>query len=204
MKKLIIVLLVVVLGCSAAFAGDLSLGFSQGLVNTSFVASYDWDHFGVQGDVGFPVFFSTLSAVGAISEKASGESDKDINVLDFILPCVHVGGYWKAVNGKHFGWNLGLGGTAISYFVEGNARVFGLATVTSGLTYKFNDRFSMGLDSSVPLGLLIMPFSEEAAQYTVFGFIQGEGKGADIAMLLIGSVYYLINDAARLSFKWTI
>ncbi len=46
MKKLFIVLLVVAVATSSLFAfSGTSLGFSQGLVNTSFVASYDWENF---------------------------------------------------------------------------------------------------------------------------------------------------------------
>lgn len=203
MKKLIIVLLVAAVSCSAVFAGT-QIGFSQGLCNTSFVASHEWENFGVQGDVGFPLIYSTIGAIGVIKDKASGNSDKEVNILDFVLPGAHVGAYWKAVSGEHFGWNLGLGGSFQSYFVENKVRVFGCASITSGLTYRFNEKFSMGLDTSLPVAVILSPISKDIAQYTYFYYVQGEGKPADIFAVLFGVAYYGINELARLSFKWDI
>ena len=204
MKKLIIVMIIAAIACTSVFAGSLSLGFSQGLINTSFVASYEWDKFGVQGDVGLPIVFSSLSLAGAIQEKAEKNSEKEIDFLDFILPGAHIGAYWKAVDGNHFGWNLGLGGTIQSYFAEKKFRVFGGATLTSGISYKFNERFSIGLDSSIPIALVLYPINEDIAKYTCFMFVEGSGEPEDLAMALWGFPFYLINDLARLTFKWTI
>lgn len=205
MKKLFIVLLVVAVATSSVFAiSGTSLGFSQGLVNTSFVASYDWENFGVQGDVGLPLIYSTVGAIGAIAEKASGESEKETNILDFILPGAHVGAYWRAIKGEHFGWNLGLGGSFQSYFVENKIRIWGFASITSGLQYRFNDKFAIGLDTSVPIALPLSLISEDAAKCTCFYFVDGESKPADIAVILFGAIYYGINELARVNFKWSL
>ena len=203
MKKFVLILLVLTIACTAVFAGA-SIGFSQGLINTSFVASYEWDKFGVQGDVGLPLIYSTIGFIGAVNEKVNNDSEEEINILDFILPGAHVGAYWKAVNGKHFGWNLGLGGSFQSYFMKNKVRVIGMASVTSGLVYKFNEKFSMGLDTSVPLAFLLAPISSEAAQATFFYYVQGESEPGDIFAILLGASYYGINELARLSFKWSI
>ena len=204
MKKLIIVMIIVAVACTSLFAGDLSLGFSQGLINTSFVASYEWDKFGVQGDVGFPLVFTTLGAIGAIHDKVSGEEEKEVSILDFVLPGAHVLGYWKAIDGEHFGLNLGLGGTFQSYFMKEKFRLFGAATINSGLRYKFNEKFSIGLDSSLPLAVLLSPISKDLAQSTFFMYQEGGGEVGDIFAIFFGVIYYGINDLARLSFKWNI
>lgn len=206
MKKLIIVMIIVAVACTSVFAGDLSIGVSQGLVDTSFIASYEWDKFGVQGDLGFPLIFTAVAAAGAINEKINDdpEEQKEFNVLDFILPGAHVGAYWKAIDGEHFGWNLGLGGTFQSYFMKNKFRMIGFATLTSGLRYRFNDRFSMGLETSVPLALPLSLISEDVAKCTLFYYQEGEGEIGDIFVVLLGSTYYFINDLARISFKWSI
>lgn len=205
MKKLFIVLLVVAVATSSLFAfSGTSLGFSQGLVNTSFVASYDWENFGVQGDVGLPLIYSTVGAIGAIAEKVSGDSEKEIDILDFILPGAHVSAYWRAIRGEHFGWNLGLGGSFQSYFIDRKVRILGMASITSGLQYRFNDKFAIGLDTSVPIALPLSLISEDAAKYTYFYFVDGESKPADIAVILFGAIYYGINELARVNFKWTL
>ena len=206
MKKLIIVMIIVAVACTSVFAGDLSIGFSQGLVDTSFIASYEWDKFGVQGDLGFPLIFTTVAAAGAINEKINKDTEeqKEFNVLDFILPGAHVGAYWKAIDGEHFGWNFGLGGTFQSYFMKSKFRMIGFATLTSGLRYRFNDRFSLGLETSVPLALPLSLISEDAAKYTLFYYQEGECEIGDIFVVLLGSTYYFINDLARISFKWSI
>ena len=204
MKKVFIIFVIVSIAAGAAFAGTTSIGFSQGLINTSFVASYDWENFGVQGDVGLPLIYSTIGAIGAVAEKVSSNSDKEIDILDFVLPGAHIGAYWRAVKGEHFGWNLGLGGSFQSYFIDRKIRILGLAAITSGLQYRFNDRFSMGLDTSVPLALPLSLISEDAAKYTMFYFVDGESKGGDVAAILFGSIYYGINELARVNFKWTL
>ena len=204
MKKLIIVMIIAAIACTSVFAGSLSLGFSQGLVNTSFVASYEWDKFGVQGDVGFPLVYNTLGAISVVHDKVSGEEEKEVSILDFILPGAHVGAYWKAVDGNHFGWNLGLGGTFQSYFMNEKFRLFGAATINSGLRYKFNERFSIGLESSLPLAVLLTPISKDLAGHTYFLYQEGEGEVGDIFAIFFGVIYYGINDLARLTFKWTI
>ena len=139
-----------------------------------------------------------------IAEKASGESEKETNILDFILPGAHVSAYWRAIKGEHFGWNLGLGGSFQSYFIDRKVRILGMASITSGLQYRFNDKFAIGLDTSVPIALPLSLISEDAAKYTYFYFVDGESKPADIAVVLFGAIYYGINELARVNFKWSL
>ena len=204
MMKLIIILIIAAVACTSVFAGNLSLGFSQGLMNTSFVANYEWENFGVQGDVGFPLVYTTLAAISAAQDKATGKEEREISFLDYVLPGAHVGAYWKALDGKHLSLNVGLGGTFQSYFMKDKFRMFGAATINGGFKFKFNERFSIGLDSALPLAVLLTPISKELASHTYFLYHEGEGEVGDIFAIFFGVIYYGINDLARLTFRWTI
>jgi len=204
MKKLIIILIIAAVACTSVFAGNLSLGFSQGLINTSFVADYEWENFGVHGDIGFPLVYTAIAGINSAKAKASGEEEKQITFLDYVLPGAHAGVYWKALDGKHLALNVGLGGTFQSYFMKEKFRMFGAATITGGFKFKFNERFSIGLDSSLPLAVLLSPISDDLAKYTFFLYQEGGGEPGDIFAIFFGVIYYGINDLARLTFRWTI
>ena len=57
MKKAIVLILVLAVACTSVFAADISLGVMQNFLDTSFIADFEFDHFGVEGSVGIPLIW---------------------------------------------------------------------------------------------------------------------------------------------------
>ena len=201
MKKLVIVFLIVVIGCSAVFAGDLSLGFAQNFMDTYFIADYQWDRFGVEGGIGIPLVYGTAAL---ISDLADG---KDVDVGDgfemVLLPAAMVNGYWKAVDGKVFDLRLGLQGDVFSIVSPEMTSVFAIWGTSVGLDFTFSDEFSINLTGTLPAVLPLNAIG--AGDAGAFIFTKdvdeiGEGLAIFFGQLLPG----ILSEFARLSFKWKV
>ena len=204
MKKFIIIALLAAVACTSVFASEgLSLGVMQSWFDTSLIADYQWDHFGVEGALGIPL---VQGIAGTIDYIASGGKDEDGNPVDynvfglFLLPSMMVNGYWKAIDGDVFDLRLGLQGDAMSIMRKDAYTIVGLVGISLGLDFQFNEKFSMNLSGSCPAFLLLQPISEDVARYTVFAYSTKEGGSWDFLMIL-PTIY---NSFARLSFKWSI
>ena len=201
MKKLVIVLLIVVVGCSAVFAADLSLGFAQNFMDTYFIADYQGDHFGVEGGIGIPLIYGTASLIGDMAD------GKDVSILDGIgmvcLPAAMVNGYWKAVDGRVFDLRLGLQGDVFSIITPDMTSVFALWGPSIGFDFTFSDEFSINLTGTLPAALPLNAIG--AGDYGAFIFTKdvdeiGEGLAIFFGQLLPG----ILSEFARLSFKWKV
>ncbi|MBQ7507804.1 MAG: hypothetical protein IJT52_00570 [Spirochaetales bacterium] len=204
MKKFIIIALLAAVACTSVFASDgLSLGFSQSWFDTSLIADYQWKHFGVEGSVGLPLVQGIAGTIDYIAHDGKDEdgNPKEYNILEmFLLPSMMVNGYWKAIDGDVFDLRLGLQGDAMSIMRKDAFTVVGLAGISIGLDFQFNEKFSMNLSGSAPLALLLQPISEDVARYTVLAYSTKEEGSWDFLMIL-PTIY---NAFARLSFKWSV
>ena len=201
MKKLIIALLIVVVGCSAVFAGDLSLGVAQNFMETYFIADYQGDHFGVEGGVGIPLVYGTAALISNIAD------GKDVSILDGVgmvcLPSVMVNGYWKAVDTNFFDLRLGLQGDVFTILTPDLFSVFGLWGTSLGLDFTFNDRFTVNLTGTVPAALPLSIF--DAGNAGAFIYVNGADEVGDILAIIFGQMLPgVISEMARVSFKWKI
>ena len=203
MKKAIIIILIAVVAATSVFASAVHLGFMQSMFHTSFITDVEGDRFGVEGAVGIPFFQGVF---GAIDYAATGGKDdegnpKDFDILEmFLLPSAMVNGYWKVVDGKVFGFRLGLEVDAMSILDDSGFSVVGLLGISMGLNFKFNDRFSMNLSGCLPAGVIANLIAKDAANYTVFAFTTKQDNNWDFLMI-IPTIY---NSFARLSFKWAL
>ena len=204
MKKLVIALLIVVVGSSAAFAGDLSLGVAQNFMDTYFIADYQSGRFGVEGGVGIPLVYGTASLIGA---SADGEDvDFGDGVAMVFLPAAMVNGYWKAVDGKVFDLRLGLQGDVFSILTPDFKSVFGLWGASVGLDFTFSDRFSVNLTGTIPAALPLSVLGDDASRFGAFIFYDStEDNPGPIFAVIFGQLLPgMISEMARLSFRWKV
>ncbi len=201
MKKIIVLLLVAVIACTAAFAGNLSMGVMQNYLHTNFLVDYEGDHFGAEGAVGLPIVSGAIGVANAIAEGEELEFG-DIAGLT-LLPAAMVNGYWKPIDTKVFDLRLGLQGDVIS-FIDPSDKYFsviGLLGMSIGLDFRFSENFSMNLTGAFPVALPLQAISEEAAQYTLFYYSNNpEHDHWDILLVLP----LALNQFGRISFKWTL
>ncbi|MBP5552821.1 MAG: hypothetical protein J6X41_05515 [Spirochaetales bacterium] len=201
MKKFIIILLVAVIASSAVFAADFSIGIMQNYMHTMVMADLGGDHFGVEGAVGIPLVSGIAGTIDYISRGGinpdTGEKEP-YNIAEmFLLPAGVLNGYFKIVNTKHFEWRIGLQGDAISLMDKDHFTFIALAGISTGLDFKFNSGFSINLSGAFPIAALL---PEEAAKYTIFYYTTKTEDNWDFLMILP----LVINEFARLSFKWSI
>ncbi len=204
MKKLIIVLLVVVLGCSAAFAGKLQLGVAQNFMDTYFVADYQGDHFGVEGGLGIPLVYGTAGLIGAIAEGKEINFGEGIEMV--LLPAAVVNGYWKAFDGKVFDFRLGLQGDVFTIITPDFQSVFGLWGASFGFDFSFSERFSLNLTATLPAALPLSIAGEDAAKFGAALFYNSkESDIGDFFAIFFGQMLPgMISEMARISLKWTV
>ena len=204
MKKLIIALLIVVVGCTAVFAGDLSLGVAQNFMDTYFLADYQGNHFGVEGGVGIPLIYGTAALIENIAD------GKDVTIGDgaamVLLPAAMVNGYWKAIDGKVFDLRLGIQADVFSIFTPDFKSVFGLWGTSIGLDFTFSDRFSINLTGTVPAALPLSVIGEDATNFGAFLFYDSENPDiGDFFAIFFGQMLPgMLSEMARLSFKWKV
>ena len=201
MKKFIIILLIAVVASSAVFAADFSIGIMQNYMHTMLAADLSGNRFGVEGAVGIPLVPGILGTIDYISRDGinpdTGEKEPYDAVDLFLLPAGVASGYLKIINSKHFEWRLGIQADAISLMDEDHFTFIAIAGLTTGFEFKFNSGFSVNLSGAFPVGLLL---PEEAARFTVFYYSTKTDDNWDFLMVLP----LVVNEFARLSFKWSI
>lgn len=201
MKKFIIILLIAVVASSAVFAADFSIGIMQNYMHTMLAADLSGNRFGVEGAVGIPLVPGILGTIDYISRDGinpdTGEKEPYDAVDLFLLPAGVASGYFKIINSKHFEWRLGIQADAISLMDEDHFTFIAIAGLTTGFEFKFNSGFSVNLSGAFPVGLLL---PEEAARFTVFYYSTKTDDNWDFLMVLP----LVVNEFARLSFKWSI
>ncbi|MBP5161774.1 MAG: hypothetical protein ILP16_02200 [Spirochaetales bacterium] len=204
MKKLIIVLLVVVLGCSAVFAGKLQLGAGLNFLDTYFIADYQGDHFGVEGGIGIPLVYGTAGLIGAISEGKEIDFSEGAEMV--LLPAAMVNGYWKAFDGKVFDFRLGLQGDVFSIFTPDFQSVFGLWGASFGFDFSFSERFSLNLTATLPAALPLSIAGDEASKFGAILFYNSENPDiGDFFAIFFGQMLPgMLSEFARISLKWTV
>ncbi|MBR1583812.1 MAG: hypothetical protein IJ663_08730 [Spirochaetales bacterium] len=201
MKKFIIILLIAVVASSAVFAADFSIGIMQNYMHTMLAADLSGNRFGVEGAAGIPLVSGIAGTIDYISrggiDPETGEKEPYEFVDLFLLPAGVLNGYFKIVNTKHFEWRIGIQGDAISLMDKDHFTFIAIAGLSTGFEFKFNSGFSVNLSGAFPVGLLL---PEEAAKYTVFYYSTKTEDNWDFLMVLP----LVINEFARLSFKWSI
>ena len=201
MKKFIIILLIAVVASTAVFAADFSIGIMQNYLHTMLAADLSGDHFGVEGAAGIPLVSGIAGTIDYISRGGinpdTGEKEPYEFVDLFLLPAGVLNGYVKIINTKHFEWRFGLQGDAISLMDKDHFTFIAVAGVSTGFEFKFNSGFSVNLSGAFPLAGLL---PEAVGKYTVFYYTTKTDENWDFLMILP----LVINEFARLSFKWSI
>ncbi len=201
MKKFIIILLIAVVASTAVFAADFSIGIMQNYLHTMLAADFSGNHFGVEGAAGIPLVSGIAGTIDYISrggiDPETGEKEPYEFVDLFLLPAGVLNGYFKIVNTKHFEWRIGLQGDAISLMDKDHFTFIAVAGVSTGFEFKFNSGFSVNLSGAFPLAGLL---PEAVGKYTVFYYTTKTDENWDFLMILP----LVINQFARLSFKWSI
>ncbi|MBQ2527865.1 MAG: hypothetical protein II544_03845 [Spirochaetales bacterium] len=201
MKKFIIILLIAVVASTAVFAADFSIGIMQNYLHTMLAADLSGDHFGVEGAAGIPLVSGIAGTIDYISRGGinpdTGEKEPYEFVDLFLLPAGVLNGYVKIINTKHFEWRFGLQGDAISLMDKDHFTFIAVAGVSTGFEFKFNSGFSVNLSGAFPLAGLL---PEAVGKYTVFYYTTKTDENWDFLMILP----LVINQFARLSFKWSI
>lgn len=201
MKKFIIILLIAVVASTAVFAADFSIGIMQNYLHTMLAADFSGDHFGIEGAAGIPLVSGIAGTIDYISRGGinpdTGEKEPYEFVDLFLLPAGVLNGYVKIINTKHFEWRFGLQGDAISLMDKDHFTFIAVAGVSTGFEFKFNSGFSVNLSGAFPLAGLL---PEAVGKYTVFYYTTKTDENWDFLMILP----LVINQFARLSFKWSI
>ena len=201
MKKFIIILLIAVVASTAVFAADFSIGIMQNYLHTMLAADLSGDHFGIEGAAGIPLVSGIAGTIDYISRGGinpdTGEKEPYEFVDLFLLPAGVLNGYVKIINTKHFEWRFGLQGDAISLMDKDHFTFIAVAGVSTGFEFKFNSGFSVNLSGAFPLAGLL---PEAVGKYTVFYYTTKTDENWDFLMILP----LVINQFARLSFKWSI
>ncbi len=201
MKKFIIILLIAVVASTAVFAADFSIGIMQNYMHTMLAADFSGNHFGVEGAAGIPLVSGIAGTIDYISrggiDPETGEKEPYEFVDLFLLPAGVLNGYVKIINTKHFEWRFGLQGDAISLMDKDHFTFIAVAGVSTGFEFKFNSGFSVNLSGAFPLAGLL---PEAVGKYTVFYYTTKTDENWDFLMILP----LVINQFARLSFKWSI
>ena len=201
MKKFIIILLIAVVASTAVFAADFSIGIMQNYLHTMLAADFSGDHFGIEGAAGIPLVSGIAGTIDYISRGGinpdTGEKEPYEFVDLFLLPAGVLNGYVKIINTKHFEWRFGLQGDAISLMDKDHFTFIAVAGVSTGFEFKFNSGFSVNLSGAFPLAGLL---PEAVGKYTVFYYTTKTDENWDFLMILP----LVINEFARLSFKWSI
>ena len=201
MKRFIIILLIAVVASTAVFAADFSIGIMQNYLHTMLAADFSGDHFGIEGAAGIPLVSGIAGTIDYISRGGinpdTGEKEPYEFVDLFLLPAGVLNGYVKIINTKHFEWRFGLQGDAISLMDKDHFTFIAVAGVSTGFEFKFNSGFSVNLSGAFPLAGLL---PEAVGKYTVFYYTTKTDENWDFLMILP----LVINQFARLSFKWSI
>ncbi len=211
MKRFIVILVIVAIVCTSAFAADVRMGVMQNLVNTSLVVDAEFDKFGVEGAVGLPVVYFVVGGVGAIINNASGESSSSsssgsggFSMLGGVMANV----YWKAYDGEKFDFRLGLQGDALGLVGTEGSRIFFTYGPSLGFDFKFNDKFSMNFTSAIPAAFFLQPFGDEVSKYGAYYYndVNTEGWGVlgEVVLAIFGGIGGVGDQLARLSFKWSV
>lgn len=206
MKKILIIVLVAVVAGSSIFAMDLSFGVMQNYINTCIVADLEFNHFGFEESIGFPLIRESASLIGAISE------GKDIDFGDDLamglLPGIMVNGYWKAINTKHFGLRLGLQADVMGISNGVFSTVLGIWGASIGLNFKFGERFSANITGTIPATYPLSFISDDAEQFGYFILdyygLDKVDNVFDAFVYVLEASYGFISEIARVSFKWKI
>lgn len=203
MKKVIIFVLIALLAGASVFAMDFHLGVMQNFMDTSVIADMEFNHFGVEGSLGVPLIWGTGALIEAISEGEEVDPGEGASMI--LMPGAMVNGYWKAIDGKHFGLRLGIQADVIGLFTENLRSVIGLWGTSIGFNFKFNDKFSMNLTGTIPAALPLSLISEDAASLGFVGYVEGGEDIGDFFAVLFGQLLPgVMSEFARLSFKWKI
>ena len=201
MKKFIIIMLIAVVASTAVFAADFSIGIMQNYLHTMLAADFSGNHFGIEGAAGIPLVSGIAGTIDYISrggiDPETGEKEPYEFVDLFLLPAGVLNGYVKIINTKHFEWRFGLQGDAISLMDKDHFTFIAVAGVSTGFEFKFNSGFSVNLSGAFPLAGLL---PEAVGKYTVFYYTTKTDENWDFLMILP----LVINQFARLSFKWSI
>lgn len=204
MKKAIVLILVLAVACTSVFAADISLGVMQNFLDTSFIADFEFDHFGVEGSVGIPLIWGTASLVDAITKGEDIGIGEGLEMV--LLPGVMVNGYWKAFDGQVMDLRLGIQADVIGLFTNNLTSVIGLWGTSVGLDFKFNDRFSANLTGTLPAASWLQFFGEDAAKFGGFAYVSGGNNDiGDVFVIIFGQLLPgAMSEIARISLKWKV
>jgi len=216
MKKLLVILIIAAVACTSVFATDIYLGVMQNLVNTSFIAEAEFDHFGIEGAIGVPVVPIIIGGIQSLVESGSssvadvpkGESESSSSGFS-VVTGVMANAYWKAFDGEKFDFRLGIQADVLGLLSTKGSRIMGTYGASLGFDYKFNDDFSVNFTSAIPFAFILSPFGDEVTKYTAIYYSDTKaedlgGAIGEVVLALLETIGSVGNQLARLSFKWSI
>lgn len=204
MKKAIVFILVLAVACTSVFAMDTHLGVMQNFLDTSFIADFEYDDFGVETSIGVPVIWGAASLADAISK---GE---DISIGEgaamVLLPGVMLNGYWKPYDGKVFSLRLGIQADIIGIFSDNLTSVIGLWGTSMGFNFKVDDSFSINVTGTLPAAVWLSLFGDDAAKFGGYAYISGGNNDwSDVFLIVFGQLLpAAVSEIARVSLKWKV
>ncbi len=218
MKRLTVILVMVALVCTTAFAADIQLGVMQNLVNTSFLVDVESDKFGFESAVGLPIVTGMVGGIKALIDKASEEPGEPTEPTEptqssgpsgfNIIAGAMANTYWKAFESNKVSLRLGLQVDALGLVGTDGSRVFVSYGPSVGFNYRFNEDFGMNFTSTIPASLLLSPFGDEVSKYGAYYYNDVDTEGWDalgeVFLALLGVMGGVGDQLARLSFKWTV
>lgn len=203
MKRFVIVVLVLAISVTGLFA-KAEAGVGINLLFTGVDAAFESAHFGVEAMFGLPLIHG---AVNAISYYAKGGVDDSGNALpepklaDFCLPYLMASGYWKVIDGKVFGLNLGLQADSLVLINKNNEPgLIGMWGVSLGLDFKLSETCALNVTGTFPGASLLSMINEDAASYGVFSYNLDSGTGDVIFTPLL----IVLSQMARVSCRWAL
>lgn len=192
MKKAIIILLVL-LSCSVAFAGNLHVGVVQGVWTSAATVGYDFGRWAdVGARAGIPVVSHAVKAISnACSEPKYNNDGKQTNYWKDDLkamvmsPMAEVYGHLKLVDSRYIDLRLGASASFMGVGEEAGTSFILALRPEVELGWKVEDGFRLYVNGGFP----VWPYSFKYKEPSI---------GANL-----GSVGLMIIDTVRIGASWT-
>lgn len=203
MKRFVIVVLILAMSV-AGLCAKSEIGVGVNLYSIGVDAALESAHFGVEAMAGLPLI---QGAANAISYYAKGGVDDSGNALpepkltDFCLPYFVANGYWKVIDGRVFGLNLGLQADSLMLINKNKElALMGLWGLSLGLGFKLSENCALNVTGTLPAAYLLNLISKDAASYGFFSCNLDVGIGE----AFFGPVLIVLSQMARVSCRWAL
>lgn len=198
MKKFVIVVLILAISVAGLFAKS-EVGVGTNLYFSGVDVAFESKSFAADVMVGLPIIKPVINLVDyhfGDGLDSDGKAIAEPKLEDFLVPYLVVGGYWKVIDGKVFGLNLGLQADAVfAVNKENGFSLGGIWGASLGLGFKFSNNCTLNITGTVPAGFLLSMISKDASAAGSFSY-GNEAAGATLVAAVSGW--------ARASFRWAL